>query len=487
MQSLICSRIACQVWFWLVLLLVAFPAVAVDTQRPSIALILVDTLRADAVSAYGEVEGTTPVMDRLARGGLRYERAYAPAPWTLPSHATLLSGLGVERHRVSMPGRALLPEDVLTLAERLRDAGYETAAFSENSIVSDTFQLLQGFDHRRTSYMKESGIYVELELLPALKKWVEQRDATRPFFVFVNMIDPHETYEIRAENRFVPADASASEIASRPKKSSRLLCGGLPNASQIAVLHGLYLGDVSAADQKVGKILRLLRNGDNGAKGDGARDLITVVTSDHGEYFGEDKLMGHQFGLHAAVLKVPLIVHGLAGAEPSVITDVVGLEDIAPSILEWTGTKATGELSGQALPQTPGRAAKAERISFAAWTDTPRWMPELWRREFVSEDLDQNRQFCAESDRVFGRMASILQHPFKFRWYERHPPQLYDLSWDPNERSDQARHQPEQVEKFMELIRPYLDAAGLEGEVEADAEPLSEQAVESLRALGYVE
>jgi len=114
--------------------------------RPSIVLVAVDTLRADAVSAYGAVERTTPAFDQLAADGLLYTRAFAPSPWTLPSHASLLTGLGVERHAVGIAGRMGLGEQLTTLAERLGQAGYQTAGFSENPLVSNLFGFAQGFE-----------------------------------------------------------------------------------------------------------------------------------------------------------------------------------------------------------------------------------------------------------------------------------------------------------------------------------------------------
>ena len=99
--------------------------------RPSIVLVVIDTLRADAVSAYGTVEGTTPAIDALAAKGLLYSRAYSPSPWTLPSHASLFTGLGIEDHGAGLAGQSSLPERFVTLAERLAEAGYETAAEPE--------------------------------------------------------------------------------------------------------------------------------------------------------------------------------------------------------------------------------------------------------------------------------------------------------------------------------------------------------------------
>jgi arylsulfatase A-like enzyme len=111
------------------------------TTRPSFLVIVVDTLRRDAVSAYGSVAETTPEMDALAAEGLRFTRAFAPSPWTLPSHATIFSGRRIDQHGVGLPGGTLLGTEWPTLAQSLKELGYETAAFSENVIVSDVFQL----------------------------------------------------------------------------------------------------------------------------------------------------------------------------------------------------------------------------------------------------------------------------------------------------------------------------------------------------------
>jgi len=454
-------------------------------ERPSVLLLVVDTLRASAVSAYGDADGTTPELDALAREGILYRRAYAPAPWTLPSHATILSGLRIDQHRVSMPGRNMLPEDILTLAERMQAAGYETAAFSENPVVSDLMQLLQGFEHRRTGN-DANGRKIEMDAAREVERWVASRDVERPYFVFVNLLDPHAPYVVRSENPFVPSSADRNEIANRPENIKGLICGAVPDARQLAILKGLYLGDVHQADAKVGRILRALRRHAPQSR------LLTIATSDHGEYFGEDKLMGHQFGLHAAVLHVPMIVHGLPGVSPAAIDKTVGLEDIAPSILEWTAVDDEASGLGQPLPRRQGDAGATERIVFSAYVDASHWLQIPWLtyaegREGAKRARNRKRQFCGPSDRVFGPMASIIRYPFKLRWYERYPPELYDLRWQSGERSNRARYEPEQVKQLSELIEPYLHGVGLKGEPARDPQELPEEALEALRELGYLE
>src|SRR5262249_59576848 len=116
-----------------------------STRRPSFLLFVLDTTRADAVSAYGRVAGTTPTVDALAASGLRYEHAYAQAPWTLPSHATLFTGLLPSQHGAGWR-RTRAPDSWVTLAQRLRDAGYETVGISENAWLHPWYYITRGVE-----------------------------------------------------------------------------------------------------------------------------------------------------------------------------------------------------------------------------------------------------------------------------------------------------------------------------------------------------
>jgi arylsulfatase A-like enzyme len=230
--------------------------------------------------------------------------------------------------------------------------------------------MLQGFEYRR--FDKFAVPPVPFEVMTELRTWLAKRDGSRPYFLFVNLFGPHGPYEIRDENRFLPAGTDAATVRRRGGRPNRLLCGRLPSAEGIAVQRGLYLGDVAAADQTAGAIIDLLRKKGN------ADELIIVATSDHGELFGEGRLMGHEFSLHGAALQVPLIVHGLAATQPAVIERGVGLVDVMPSILRWAGLEVPAELSGKPLPQAPITSGEAERGFLAAYSDTFRHAPQEW-------------------------------------------------------------------------------------------------------------
>jgi len=463
-------------------------APATGDPRPSVLLVVIDTLRADAVSVYGHVQDTTPHFDALAAGGLWYSHAFAPSPWTLPSHASILTGLAIDRHSVGIGGRMALPDAVETLAERLSNAGYQTAGFSENPLVSAGFGMDQGFDQfaavtiddvmRETQEPGSS----DFDVVAQVRRFLSDRDSTRPYFVFVNLFDPHSPYENRELNRFVPPalENRATWTPRRLRRSPYFICSRLPEADDLAILRGLYLGDVAEVDRKLGEIAAVAR--------EASRDqLIVVATADHGEQFGERRLLDHEFTVRAQALRVPLAVYGLVGVEPARIDAPVELADIAPSILSWAGIDPESELSGRTLPTVDGTRPPAEL--FAVYSDEKLQVPGDWKSDLDVEDATRSakRAGCGETDRVFGNMAALTRWPFKLIWFENYPPELYDLSWDPEERSDLAALRPEIAAELLALTKVRLAAVGLEGPRPPAATEPAREALEALEALGYLD
>jgi arylsulfatase A-like enzyme len=459
--------------------------------RPSIFLVVIDTLRIDAVSAYGAVDGTTPDFDRLAADGLLYRRAYAPSPWTLPSHASLLTGLRIDQHRVGAHGATALPEEVVTIAERLRDAGYETVGFAENPLVSEPFLFSQGFETYVSSAKTRLEQFGEklgqpeliFEVVEEVEKWAKGRRQSRPFFVFLNLYDPHSPYEVREVNRFLPDGVTQEEarLTAAGSDSAYRICERIPAEPHIRILRGLYLGDVLAADVKLGAIWRLLRNEAL------PRPLISTVTSDHGEHFGEHRLLDHEFSVRNAVLSVPLLVHGLPGATPASIAAPVQLADISASVLEWAGLEIPPGLHGRALPSTPAEAAASERDVISFYSDEKLQLPSRFVSSPTHAQQAKKRAACGPRDRVFGNMAALIRYPLKLTWFERYPPELYDLSWDPEERFDLSTGQPEVARMLREEVESFIEETGLTAPPLEEVPEANEEAIQMLRMLGYVE
>jgi len=460
-------------------LLVAIVGLACDDTRPSVLLFVMDTTRADAVSSYGHVAGTTPVLDDLARDGVRYARAYSGAPWTLPSHASLFTGLRPSEHGVSWRNTAA-SEELVMLAERMRDAGYVTLGLSENAWVSRTFGIPQGFDRFRLVGPKGGG------LLRVLDTWLTELPVNRSFFLFVNVVDAHAPYLVRDENPYLPGGVTPGEASAISQDRADYLCRADRFPREMSILRGLYLGGVRAADTKLGRVLtRLERVGRRG-------DLLVVVTSDHGESFGEQRLFDHVAGLDESQLHVPLVVHGLKGRPPAVIHETVSLLAVMPSILSWVGLPVPHWLSHGSLPLSPSNDSNTVSRIAIAERDEPTG-PHPKDRGLYTEGLRiaaaAARRGCGERDRVFGAMRTAIAPPFKLIEYDRYPSMLIDTTEKSHAERDIGEAHPDAVA----ALSAALNAKGTRPpptptDTPTDPRALSEENVEAgLRALGYLD
>lgn len=292
-------------------------------------LVVLDTVRADHLSACGYDRPTTTVFDDLVEKGASLAcRAYSPAPWTLPSHASFFTGLPVTAH-----GLQLAPESALqlnpkvnvrpldpsseTLAEHFQAAGYQTLFLSGNPIIKAETGLHQGFDRADSAEPQGGGLRGEA-LARRLKTGLERLDASRPVFAFVNVYDAHDPYPAvpkgvdwlppQPEMRVNPTLAEASNPFFRfhegrmSKKEAR---------EWLRHAVDTYDWGVHEADRTLGLVLDGFR--DAGFTKDGIR---LVVTSDHGEYLGEHGLMRHGGSLHEPVVRVPFLAYDNTVEEP---------------------------------------------------------------------------------------------------------------------------------------------------------------------------
>jgi len=286
--------------------------------RPSLVLVSLDTLRAASVSAYGYRRPTTPTLDRLASQGGLVRTAVAPVPFTPPSHMSMLTGLEPCAHGIKGVHEALAPER-LTLAEALRAAGWETAAFTEDAYLVAASGFDRGFDTYVENRSEESASPgFAAETFARARAWLAAHTG-RPFFLFVHTYQVHEPYTPP------PAYATLFTDGDQGDENQRALAD--------------YEREVRYTDDLLADFL-------------GAVDphAVVVVTSDHGEGFGEHFWTGHGFDLHDEALLVPLVVRA-PGLIPAgrVIEEQVGLVDLAPTLLELLGAPALPDVQGQSF------------------------------------------------------------------------------------------------------------------------------------------
>jgi choline-sulfatase len=299
----------------------------------SVLLITIDTLRADAVGAYGTI-GNTPTLDLLARQGVRVDRAWTTAPITLTAHASMLTGLYPPRHAARHNGIAA-DASVPTLAESFKAAGFATAAFVSAFPLERRFGLARGFD-LYDDELPRDGNGRPLNERPGAdtvtraSAWIAAHQQGR-FFLWVHLFEPHAPYG---------------------------------NAGDRGTARERYAGDVAIADREIGRLIASL--------GDAAASTLMVVTADHGEAFGEHEEIGHSIFVYDTTLRVPMVLRGPGVPAGVVVNGDASLVDLAPTIAALTGTtplKGDGLSLTTAFTGTPieSRAIYAE--SFAPLYD----------------------------------------------------------------------------------------------------------------------
>ena len=374
----------------------------------NVLLISLDTLRADALSSYGNPHLTSPVLDKLAASGLRFEEVLAQAPNTATSHASLFTGVYPWTHRVSNVSRGdekfySLPDDFVTLAEAFDQQGYATAAFTDGGPFSPKWDLLQGFRHTRNQL--EGAKAKVQEVLGHLDA---NADDERPWFVFMHTYEVHQPYMPPVEwaERFHDGSydgpliqrekevRSELERAGRKTLKGRVLVDGFEDFSEqdIRYLWEMYLGAVAYTDYQMGLLFDGLR--ERGLYD----DTLIVITSDHGEEFGEHGRFGHSQVYHET-LSVPLLVHLPEGSPAAwagtVIPERWGQErglDVASSqaTLAPLFKEVRGTLDWYCLDFWSQKLALDIPTIKTAYSEGIRWRPqaETFLRHLCTSHLD---------------------------------------------------------------------------------------------------
>lgn len=306
--------------------------------RPNILIIVMDTVRADRLSCYGYERPTTCQIDSFASEGIRFTNCYSTSSWTVPSHASLFTGLYAVRHRATQE-KIELKNQFATLAEILANNGYQTWGASGNPLVGQYTNMSQGFrefvDTWRQSRQVSSGKTKDHPANVAFRRFLKRCDRRRPFFAFINYIEAHWPYMPPQPFRdyFLTPDVdllAALKLGRRSLQGS-YLSGGF-SEEEVRILSDLYDAEVAYVSSIIGKLIKDLQH-------DGRYDeTLIILVSDHGEHFGEHALVGHVFGLYNTTVKVPLIIRMPGGVHRGRINDAgVQLVDLFPTVLNASG------------------------------------------------------------------------------------------------------------------------------------------------------
>ncbi len=436
----------------LVAVVAAACAMAISTQgcarkdlRPSVLVIIIDTLRADYVGCYGSTDAATPNIDRLASEGVRFSQCVTAAPVTLPSVATILTSTYPTYHGVRDNGIFVLDPSLVTLAEVLEGAGYATAAIVGAGVVAEGSGIEQGFGHFDAAFSGDYALESSLPPGEARESAGTQRRAdevTRlatawlagrrgPFCLVAHYFDPHAPYD------------PPPEFGRRYSSSA-------------------YLGEVAFTDSRLGPLLESAR----GAAGEGG--LITALVADHGEGLGEHGEQQHGFFIYDSTVLVPFVL-SYPPAVPSGarIDRQVSTADLAPTVLD---------LAGLAVPETwQGRShAAAIRGPGAAGTDSGEVAPKACYMETYRTRYSYS----------WSELRGIRYNGWKL--IRAPKPELYNLVDDPAETRNLYSSDPERARLLESRLAELISS--LEGPFK-DLKPtadLDESKVRELKTLGYV-
>ena len=510
-----------------------------STESPeNVLFVVMDTVRKDRLTPYGYDRPTTPNLADFAEEATVFEQAVAPAPWTLPVHASLFTGLYPSQHGADQENPYL--EGATTLAETLSAAGYDTACYSSNAWITPYTHLTDGFDDQDNFFEVMPGEFLSGPLARAWKTMNDNEslrtvadklvslgntaheyfaggdtadsktpaviDRTMEFvddadrsFAFINLMDAHLPYH--------PPEEFAAEFA--PGVDSADVCQNSKEYNSGARdidddewddIRGLYDAEVAHIDDQLGRLFDWLKAA---GKWD---DTMVVVCADHGELHGEHDLYGHEFCVYDPLINVPLLVkHPDLDADRR--EDQVELLDLYHTVLDVLDV--SGEAADGAVPLDPTRSLVADDYrAFDGLADADRdpgqrgdgayAFVEYSRPVVELTQLEEKATGAGidlpKESRFYSRMRAARRVDAKYVRIDRIDDEAYRLDTDPGETDDLAGGDDPAIAETEAVLSAFESAAGgawtdaLDDDVSDDAvEEMDDEAQERLRDLGYLE
>jgi arylsulfatase A-like enzyme len=414
-------------------------------QVPNVLLIVLDTVRANSLSLYGYEQPTTPNLERLAKQGVVFTRAIAPSSWTLPSHASIFTGQ--RPFKLSADWYSRLDSAYPTLADVMRQKGYQTSGFSGNlTYCTKEFGLARGFDtfsDFKLSYKLNVSTVASLQELTSEKyllgqmvrenifkhrksseqirgdfiTWLDRRDEKKPFFTFINFMDAHDPY-------ISPKPFYSQFVEGKPRFFAPHRVRYAPDTKTMKELNDAYDGCIAYLDHQIESLTLDL------AKRNLLDNTLVIITADHGEHFGDHGLYNHGNSLYMNSVNVPLIML-YPGNIPSgtVINQTVSLISLASTISDIAGIDHPDTFSGKSLT--------------GFWQASP--PDEMVRSEATIFDWKAKKQMS------YARAKSLFYEDWHYIRLAGGTEELYDINRDYEEKDNLV--DKEEAIKPLKLFR----------------------------------
>lgn len=478
---------------------------AAATAPPNILWVVWDTTRADRLSLYGYPKPTTPNLDVWAKDATVFENCVSTAGSTVPSHASMFTGLLPSEHGTHN-GHQWLDDSHRTIAEILRDRGYQTFLYSANPHISRAENFQQGFQTAEhpwdAKYRQEALRIVRDKVSPqdrsselaekvrrasvgnwdikasgelaqrATLEWLQKRDASKPFFVFLNYMEAHRPFvppEKFRRRMMTEAQLPRSYEIDRSWVTMWSYCFGLHEYSQeeLDVMAATYDACVAELDELFASLLEGLE------RAGALENTVVVLTADHGEHLGEHHMLDHQYTLYQPLIHVPLVVHYPARFAPGREKRPVMTFDLFPTLLELAGAEAPSNLNSKAVSLLSPRADR-QRLSeypsvflepfMAVKAAHPTWDPAPWHRT----------------------MRALFAGDAKYIWQSDGKHELYDLPRDPGEQDNLITKDSATAGRMAGLLDAFVATLRMAGPSSQPVPGMSEEIKQHLRALGYL-
>jgi len=486
---------------------------------PNVVVVVLDTLRARNCSSYGHERATTPVIDRLAEEGVRFSRATTVSPWTLPSHASLFTGVPPTAHRTNSL-ESQLPESLSTVATTLARAGYDTVGMSMNPWLSSLFGVTRGFetfhnlqgpfatdtyrqftmlatDETRSVPQRVAALVEEQSpgnllrnCLTAAYRQVRSPDddgaeqaishaervvrRSDQYFLFLNLLEPHLPYDPPPSVRrtFVPESVSDERLDGLNQDSKAYNVRNVEmDDEEFDLLERLYDAEIRYVDSQLASLLETIDE-----QGDRDETLL-IVTSDHGENIGDHGLMGHNYSVHQTLLEVPLVARFPDYFEGGRVEDGrVSTLDVPATIADVLADYGvdTNEFGAQQRGRSLAEPVPMDRTVTAEYLNP---VPSIDRLREACEDPSFD---VSTYDRT---MRTVLRANWKFVTRSDGTRDLYDLADDPGETTDVGDDSPDVRDSLSTVLREWTSALETAGEHRTG--DVGESVEQRLEELGY--
>ncbi len=394
-----------------------------------IILITLDTTRADHLGCYRYEEIETPHLDKIASEGILFENAICQVPMTLPSHATIMTGLYPPNHGIRENTGYILRDEMKTIAEILKGEGYKTGAAISSFIISSTFFMNQGFESfdEQFDYAQAESVWsVERKAKDTVNRaieWFEKNREEKKIFYWLHLYDPHASYQ--------PPEPFLSKYKDHP-----------------------YDGEIAYMDSEIGKFFDYL-------KSIGIYDdTLFIIAGDHGEGLGEHEERYHQLLIYESTMRIPLIIKSPHLQRNLKVHATVSTTDIFPTIMQACHIKEYGKVDGETLfPLLDSPQAK-------------------WKGEYYMESMAANILYN------WSQLKGIRKGPWKY--IDCPNPELYNLEDDRHEQNNLYLEEMEISNQLQESLRSF-EASWVDGDFQRTAaKNLDEESLEKLMSLGYI-